>query len=205
MSSRGKISHWLTDRYPADQIRNMHSLTIGHSALLTDVATCLNWYRLASPGLYCCVHVAIELSERDTVTPGIVLMVNHGRLKNASPEPEYEIFRGSPNFITDVFSSDTDVEYQNRKRLFADAKVSEYLAIFDTDPLTWHWHSADVSDYGLLSADDDGVLRSKALPGLWVPEAAFSTRDWWAIMASITRGVTRRGHHELMESIWNAG
>jgi hypothetical protein len=181
----------------------MHSLSIGHSALLTDIATCLNCYRLASPGLYCCVHVAVELPSRERVTPGVVLMVNHGRLKNASPEPEYEIFRGSPNFIADVFASPAEVEYQTRKRQFSDAGVGEYLAVFDTEPLTWHWHSSDVSGYGLLSADEDGVLRSKGLPGLWVPEKAFSNRDWWAIMASIARGVTRRGHHELMNTIWN--
>lgn len=183
----------------------MPPLPIGHSALLTDLATCLNWYRLASPGLYCCVHVTVELSEGNAVTPGVVLMVNHGRLRTASPEPEYAVFRGSPNFIADVFASPTDAEYQSRSRQFADAQVREYLAVFDTEPLTWNWHSAEAPDYGLLTADDDGVLRSQALPGLWIPETAFSARDWWAIMASITRGVTRRGHHDFMDTIWNAG
>lgn len=104
------------------------------------------------------------------------MMVNHGPLKRASPEPDYQVFRGAPNFIVDVF---------------------------DSDPLSWNWHAIGNTDDQLLAANDDGVIRSKALPGLWVPETAFQTRDWWMVMASTTRGVTRRGHHQLIDTIWN--
>lgn len=181
----------------------MKPLSIGHAALLADISTCLNHYRLASPGVYCCIHVDIELSAGIRLTPGVTLMVNHGRLRTATPEPDYELFRGSPNFVADVFPSDADPEYRHRRQLFADASVHEYLAVFDTDPLTWNWHTTDVASYGLLAPDDDGTVRSRALPGLWLPTSALSARDWWAIMASIARGVTRRGHHDFMDTIWN--
>ncbi len=183
----------------------MPTLSLGHSALLTDLATCLNWYRMASPGLYCCLHVSVELGEHRLLTPGVVLMVNHGRLKTAKPEPDYERFRGPPNFIADVFPSPDDPEYQRRRSWFAEAGVSEYLAVFDTGPLSWRWHARTVPEFGDLAADADGVLRSQALAGLWIPTKALCERDWWAIMAAITRGVTRRGHHEFMEAIWNPG
>ena len=37
-------------------------LDLGQSALLTDIAMCINYYRLFSPGLYCCVHATVQLS-----------------------------------------------------------------------------------------------------------------------------------------------
>ena len=46
---------------------------------------------------------------------------------------------------------------------------------------------------------------STALPGLWIPSYALKHRDWWAIMGAIARGVSRIGHHEFMDTIWNAG
>ena len=43
-------------------------LDVGQSALLTDIAMCINYYRLFSPGLYCCVHATVQL-DGDRGTP----------------------------------------------------------------------------------------------------------------------------------------
>ena len=45
---------------------------------------------------------------------------------------------------------------------------------------------------------------SAAMPGLWIPAHALKHRDWWAIMAAITRGESRVGHHDFMDAIWKA-
>lgn len=182
----------------------MNLISVGHSALLTDLAMCLNWYRLASPGLYCCVRATLELPDGHVYAPDVLVMVNHGEHKSATPEPEFERFRGAPNLIVDVYPNETSRQYEERHQRLTSAGVGEYLAVFDTQPLTWRWHTADDSGLGILKPVD-GVLQSSALPGLWVPEAAFAARDWWTIMATITRGVSRRGHHDYMNSIWYAG
>ena len=172
---------------------------------MTDLATCLNHYRMASPGVYCCIHVEVCLSDDVAVTPGIVLMVDHGRMRTAGPDDGHRRFLGPPNFIADVFASQEDPEYVNRSRQLSDAQVAEYMAVFDTDPVTWRWHHHDGKSFQILPPDEDGILRSKALPGMWIPEESLARRDWWSILATITRGVTRRGHHEFMDSIWNPG
>ena len=171
---------------------------VGFSALLADIAMCLNWYRLSSTGHYFCVYPTLELPDGHVLEPGVVVN-NDG----ATPEPEYERLRGAPNFIADVLSSESSEEYLDRKQRFADAGVLEYLAIFDTQFLTWHWNTLTDDGFELLTADDDGVIRSTALPGLWFPEAALSSRDWWTLMATISRGVTRQGHHDYMHKIWH--
>ena len=62
-------------------------LDVGQSALLTDLAMCINYYRLFSPGLYCCVHATVQLDDGTRLCPGIVVQVNHGPLKQCDPEP----------------------------------------------------------------------------------------------------------------------
>ncbi len=97
---------------------------IGESALLTDIAMCVNYYRLFSPGLYCCVHAPLQLHDAIRLRPGILVMVNHGELKQCDPGPEYDCFRGPPNFVLDVFPGDDLDDYQVRRSAFERAALS---------------------------------------------------------------------------------
>ncbi len=49
------------------------ALDIGESALLTDLAMCVNYYRLFSPGLYCCAHATVQLDDATRFCPGLVV------------------------------------------------------------------------------------------------------------------------------------
>src|SRR5262245_26262747 len=96
-----------------------NELDIGRSALLTDVAMCLDYYRLCSPGLYCCTLVPVQLDESTRLCPGVLLMVNHGRHKQCAVDESGDFFRGPPNFVLDVFSADGDLaEYEHRRGCF---------------------------------------------------------------------------------------
>lgn len=178
------------------------SLGIGQSALLTDFVTCINYYRLFSPGLYVCTLVPVQLDETTRICPGAIAMVNHGRHKQCDPDYDADCFRGPPNFVLDVFSQQDLPEYERRRSCFEQAGVIEYVALWDEDPLRFNWNRQSTGRFETITADDPGWIRSQALPGLWISTADLASRDWWAIMGSIARGVTRLPHHDLMESIW---
>ncbi|MFN0019873.1 MAG: hypothetical protein ACKVP0_16575 [Pirellulaceae bacterium] len=180
----------------------IRELDVGESALLTDIAMCLNYYRLFSPGLYCCTHAGVELDDDTRLYPGVILMVNHGRFKQCDPGPEYDYFRGPPNFVLDVFPGDDLLDYEHRRDCFERAGVLEYVAVKDTEPVEWIWNRLIGGKFSVLEAAEDELIMSTALPGLWIPPSAFRHRDWWAIMAAIARGVTRVGHHDFMDTIW---
>lgn len=177
-------------------------ISIGESALLTDIAMCVNYYRLFSPGLYCCVHAPLQLTETKRYHPGLLVMVNHGELKQCDPEPDYDTFHGPPNFVLDVFPRNDLLDYADRRAAYEQAGVLEYVAVKDTDPVTWIWNRLADGKFVEVETADSEVIRSAALPGLWIPAMAFKHRDWWSIMASIARGVSRIGHHDFMETIW---
>jgi hypothetical protein len=65
------------------------------------------------------------------------------------------------------------------------------VAILD-EPVKLYWHRLDAGSYSIVQADEDGVLRSQALPNLWIPLQAAQDRDWWRILGCIERGVSRR-------------
>ena len=93
-------------------------LDVGQSALLTDIAMCINYYRLFSPGLYCCIHATVQLDDDTRLCAGIIVQVNHGQLKQCDPGPDYDYFRGPPNFVLDVFPGDGLLDYEYRRDCF---------------------------------------------------------------------------------------
>lgn len=181
---------------------NQPTLDIGLSALLTDLAMCINYYRLFSPGCYCCVHATVELDAETRFVPGIVVQVNHGRLKQCRPEPDYDVFRGPPNFVLDVFPEGDWLDYEQRRDAYEKHGVLEYVAVRLTEPVEWIWNRLEGGKFQAIETADHEMIMSTALPGLWIPAQALKDRDWWSVMAAIARGVSRVGHHEFMATIW---
>ena len=180
-----------------------NELDVGQSALLTDIALCLNYYRLSSPGLYCCILAPVQLDEVTRLIPGVLVMVNYGKHKQCSVDPSGRFFVGPPNFVLDVFPEGNLLDYEHRRECYQRAGVIEYVALQDTETLACLWNRRIDGQFQRIEEDDPGMIRSTALPGLWVPTAALKNRNWWSIMGSLAQGVTRLGHHDLMESIWS--
>ena len=136
------------------------------------------------------------------MVPGIVVQVNHGPLKQCDPEPDYDCFHGPPNFVLDVFSGDDLLDYEQRRAGFERHRVFEYVAVRLRDSLEWTWNRLVEGKFTVVESAANELIMSAALPGLWIPPQALQNRDWWAVMGAIARGVSRRGHHEFMETIW---
>jgi len=179
----------------------LQELDVNQSALLTDIAMCINYYRLFSPGLYCCMLTAVQLDDGSRFCPGVVVQVNHGPLKQCEPN---HCFQGPRNFVLDVFGDDM-LDYERRRDCFERHGVIEYVALKNTDPVEWIWNRLVDGKFSAIETAENELIMSAALPGLWIPSYALKNRNWWTIMATIARGVTRVGHHEFMETIWKAG
>jgi hypothetical protein len=140
----------------------MTPLNVHQSALLTDLALCVNRYRLFSPGWYVCVLAKVQLSPEESEVPGLVAMVNYGRHKQCQVRDE--VFHGPPNFVLDVFDSAEDENFLRRRQRFAQYGVTEYFVALNAEPVTLLWHRLAGMDYQLVAPDSDGILRSQALP-----------------------------------------
>lgn len=174
-------------------------LDVGRSALLTDIAMCINYYRLFSPGLYCCIQTGVHFDDGTRFCTGVIAQVNHGALKQCEPD---DGFKGPPNFVLDVFPGGDLLDYEQRRDSFERHGVIEYVALSDTDPVEWTWNRLVDGKFSAIETADDELIMSAALPGLWIPSRALKHRNWWAIMGTIERGVSRVGHHEFMDTIW---
>jgi Putative restriction endonuclease len=170
----------------------MGELAVHQSALLTDLALCVNRWRLFSPGWYVCVQAKVILAPEESEVPGLVAMVNYGRKKQC--EAHDDAFRGPPNFVLDVFDSGDDPDFLRRRDRFCKSGVHEYLVAVNDEPVGVIWHRLDAGCYRLVEPDENGIIYSHALPNFWVPLKALQERDWWAVLGCIERGVSRRAN-----------
>ena len=152
-------------------------LDVDQSALLTDIAMCINYYRLFSPGLYCCIHATVQLDDDTRLCPGVVVQVNHGPLKQCEPN---DCFKGPPNFVLDVFPEGDMLDYEHRRDCFEHHGVIEYVALRLTEPIEWIWNRLIDGKFSVIETADNELIMSTALPGLWIPSYALKHRDWWA-------------------------
>ncbi len=179
----------------------MPKLSLKQSVALTDLTTTINRYRQFTPGIYVCLHVPVLLHESSYIVPGLVAMVNHGRLKQC--EPTDNGFQGPPNFVLDVFEEADRNEYKNRRSAFERVGVIEYVAVFLGAKAACFWNRLDGSEFEAVSPDERGVIKSKALPGLWFSTHREEGQESWSLGDGIEAGVTRLGHHEFMETIFH--
>ena len=179
----------------------MEDWSIGKSAAITDLGMCINHYRLHTVGLFTCIRARVKIRDQ-FLTPDMIVVINAGKHKQCSPNFDENYFDGPPNFILDVYDQSEITSIKERKATYASSGVQEYLVVRE-DFLRIEWNRLQNGKYKALKPDKDGITRSKALPGLWIPIPALQKRDFWAVMASIDQGITRREHHELMDTIWN--
>ena len=104
------------------------------------------------------------------------------------------MFHGPPNFVLDVFYTKDDQDFLRRRDRFCKSGVHEYLVAFDDEPVELLWHRLDANCYRLVEPDEDGIIRSHALPNLWLPLKSVQDRDWWTVLGCIERGVSRRAN-----------
>ena len=178
----------------------MRTWSIGKSATLIDIGTCINKYRMSTPGLYVCINVGVKLGDQ-IESPDLIAMINSGPEKQCKPDFEQGYFVGPPNFVLDIHEDIHSSFAQNRKKTFSSAGVKEYLVLNET--LTQiEWNRLTAQGYQQILPDGEGLIKSTSLPGFWLSVRDLEKRNFWGVMAWIEQGVTRREHHELMMGVW---
>jgi Uma2 family endonuclease len=168
------------------------------AAALIDLATCINFYRFFTPG-WVCVHTPVQLTPERRMYPDIVVVMDSMKTGRCRAAPD-GFFTGSPDFIADIFPEDSLLDYAERREIYAGAGVTEYVAWQCGAPFLWN--CLVEGKYEEVSPDDDGLIESQALPGLWIPVRGPWAKDWNLTLACIANGVASKEHHRFVARFW---
>jgi Uma2 family endonuclease len=160
----------------------------------------LNVYQAHTPGVRGAIGPTVILGPESEPEPDTALII----------APEYEgqttfkriknkvYIHGPPELVLEVAHSPVAIDLHGKLEVYRQAGVREYIVIcLDERDVFW----SDLAGKGELAIDSDGVLRSRAFPGLWIDTEAIWSNDDLRLLETGNKGIGTKEHQAFVASL----
>ena len=172
-------------------------VSIDHGDIEDDVGGWMFMYRASTPGVAGSTNASTVMLE-SMPQPDRHLRILSECGGGTWIEDNYLI--GAPEFTTEVCVSSAAYDLHQKLDLYEKAGVQEYLALLVYEQEV-RWHVLVNGRYERLPPDADGVLRSRAFPGLWLHPQALLNRDIALLLATLQQGLASPEHRQFVEEL----
>ena len=152
----------------------------------------LGHYWAATPGVDLSDNATLRLDLDNEPQPDALLRLP-ARVGGKSRITEDDYLEGAPELLVEVAASSAAYDLNVKKRVYARNGILEYLAIQMYEQRI-DWFALQDSVYQPLVPDDEGVLRSRAFPGLWLDTDAFWAGDLAKMLEVLQEGIASPEH-----------
>lgn len=163
-----------------------------HSEPHFDLIALLGTYKFATPGVVGGDNGTCYLDDPNMPQPDIYLMVRRGLRGSATVNADGYVV-GPPEFVLEVANTSADYDLHQKFRVYQRNGVREYAV--------WRTLDADVDFFRLrdgtyvrVEPDAAGVIRSEAMPGLWLNVIALLHGEMELVVADVQRGLASPEH-----------
>ncbi|MBI4769287.1 MAG: Uma2 family endonuclease [Chloroflexi bacterium] len=174
-----------------------------HSEPHAVVITWLGVYLSATPGLRLGDNATVRLDADNEVQPDALL-----RLKPAqggkSRLGDDDFVEGAPELVVEVAASSASTDLHDKLKVYRRNGVLEYLVWQSYDQRV-DWFSLQEGEYLPLAAGEDGVIRSRVFPGLWLATQALLEGDLAALLAELQKGLASEEHAAFARKLAETG
>lgn len=172
-------------------------LSVEHGDMDSDVGLWLGTYRVATPGT-ASGHNTTAFILEDTPQPDLNLRIlpKYG----GSSRTEGRYLGGRPELLAEVCLSSASYDLHDKFELYKAARIPEYLAVLLYEHEV-RWHVLVGRRYQLLSADRDGLLRSRVFPGLWLDSKALLASNIQQVLARLQEGLHSPEHKRFIAKL----
>lgn len=172
-------------------------VSLDHGENELDIGTWAGSYRAYTPG---CVggHNTSCFLLQDLPQPDV-----HLRILPEYGGRSYEkdrLLAGTPEFFAEVCRSSVVYDLHQKKDLYEEAGIPEYLAILIAEKEV-RWHVLEEGRYRLMDPGPDGVYRARVFPGLWLDARAFLDRDMPRVLAVLQQGIASPEHQQFVQRL----
>jgi hypothetical protein len=105
--------------------------------------------------------------------------------------------KGAPEMVAEIALSSTSYDLHQKSDLYLAAGVLEYLVVL-LEEREVRWLRRVAGTYEPLTADEHGVVRSIAFPGLWLNTVALLRGDVAQLLATLNLGLQSPEHTEFV-------
>ncbi len=176
-----------------------------HGVPHLHLAGWLAYYMSKTPGLIGGDNSTVLLDNDNEPQPDLLLGIPNaaGGLTRTVREGDKHYVHGPVELLIEVAASSASIDLHGKLRAYQRNGVREYLVTLteaEADEPKLRWHVSTGGQYQLLP-EEDGMLKSRVFPGLWLDTAAWSAGDLAKLLAAIDRGCETPEHAELVQRL----
>jgi Uma2 family endonuclease len=163
------------------------------------IQTWLGHYCIATPGVKHAINSTTRLGPDDVPQPDGLLRILPERGGQARLDPKGYLL-GAPELAVEVAASSASLDVREKLASYRRAGVREYL-VWRTEDDVVDWWALEEDEYRPLTAGDDGALRSRVFPGLWLNVDALLAGDGTRLMATLNEGLAGPEHAAFVAAL----
>ncbi|MGK7888672.1 MAG: Uma2 family endonuclease [Leptolyngbyaceae cyanobacterium] len=156
-------------------------------------------YQALTPGIDSSVEPTVRLDLENEPQPDAVLFIEAGTGGQVSIS-EDDYIEGAPELVVEIAASSVAIDTGSKKRVYQRNGVQEYV-IWQAYENKLDWFGLVDGEYQLLAADEDGIIRSRVFPGLWLDVEALLTDQMARMLEVVQAGVESAEHQEFVERL----
>ncbi|NJL80664.1 MAG: Uma2 family endonuclease [Richelia sp. RM2_1_2] len=165
-------------------------------------ANLIGWlwsYKIATQGLILGDNSTVRLDLDNEPQPDVVLFIDEN-LGGQARISEDDYIEGSPELVAEVAASSASYDLYDKKNAFRRNGVLEYIVwqIFENK---LDWFCLQDGEYICLEADEEGIIKSRVFPGLWLATSALLTGDMKQVLYILQQGLNSSEHAEVVKQL----
>jgi Uma2 family endonuclease len=170
---------------------------LAHHGTPTVALICwLTHYWALTPGVRVAQTTTVRLDLDNEPQPDVLMIIEPscgGRVR-ISPDDYIE---GAPELVGEVTSSTVSYDLNTKLNVYRRNQVREYVAWRVLEQAI-DWFVLEEEKYIRLPADGQGVLQSRAFPGLWLEPAALLRSDLARVLQVLQQGLATPEHEAFV-------
>jgi Uma2 family endonuclease len=173
-------------------------VSLTHGDFQAHLTCWLGFYSAATPGSAVSSAATWLMAEDSAPQPDLALRIEPEFGGQSAIENDYAA--GAPELIVEISHTTSAKDKGAKLRLYERSGVLEYLTVRPRQQQVV-WRELVDGKYREIAPAEDGCLRSRVFPGLWLDPAALWAKDLGALAATVHRGVATPEHSEFVERL----
>jgi len=163
-----------------------------------DLTTLLKLYASSTPGTHANANRTCKVDEDNEVQPDALLYIEPEFGGQVRIEGGYLV--GLPELVVEVAYSTVERDLKTKRKLYEANGVREYI-VYRADTHELIWFGRDDAAFVRREPDTDGLICSRAFPGLQLKTDDLVAGNTASMIATLQLGLASQAHADFVESL----
>jgi Uma2 family endonuclease len=163
------------------------------------IMTWLGTYEAMTPGVAMGDNPTVRLDLDNEPQPDAVLLITPEAGGQARLSDD-DYIEGAPELVVEIAASSAAIDLHAKKQAYRRNRVKEYI-VWQVLDQKLSWFYLEKGEYLDLSADTDGIARSRVFPGLWLAVAPVLAGNMQRVLTVLQQGIQSDVHAAFVQNL----